>query len=74
LVVKTGAADEAQRLIATPVKFATLHIFDIFNRAGPGGIPLKACSKAPSHGVAADFTDDKNKQKSIWRGTLPFTI
>jgi hypothetical protein len=25
----------------TPVKFASLHIFDIFNRAGPGGIPAK---------------------------------
>ena len=35
---------------------------------------FEQCSKAPFHGAAANSTDDKNKQKSIWRGTPPFTI
>jgi hypothetical protein len=35
---------------------------------------IKEGSKVPFHGAGADFTDDKNKQKSLWRSTLTFTI
>ncbi len=38
--------------MATPVKFATLHIFDIFNGAGPDGMLQRRAAKQHSTGQA----------------------
>jgi hypothetical protein len=77
LVVKTGNGDEAQCLIATPMESS--YPFSLTAVAKAMSVKklrrdIKEGSKVPFHGAGADFTDDKNKQKSLWRSTLTFTI